>query len=168
MFRVLIRWSEVFLIDSEEGGGGRSAAGRLSSSPLHHVPNDDDHDVALGDPPDPTRAAELVARAVSVALLPHLPTLNQEQLSPLAVRVCLDLDPDNVSVCMCLRCLSAVCLWCVCARERMRAWSMIIWGTLICISCSLTSLTKQVHYEAGAGDSPHLLGNLQKLPGPGT
>ena len=53
MFRVLIHWSEVFLIDSEEGGGGRSAAGRLSSSPLHHVPNDDDHDLALGDPPDP-------------------------------------------------------------------------------------------------------------------
>ena len=127
MFRVLIHWSEVFLIDSEEGGGGRSAAGRLSSSPLHHVPNDDDHDVALGDPPDPTRAAEEVARAVSVALLPRLPTLNQEQLSPLAVRVCLDLDPDNVSVyvyacvCMCLRCLSAVCLWCMCTRERMHA-----------------------------------------------
>ena len=49
-----------------------------------------------GDPPDPARAAEGVARSVCVALMPHLAQLKQEGLSPLAVRVCL--DPDNVSI----------------------------------------------------------------------
>ena len=114
----MIRWTEVFLINSGEGGGGRLDAGRLSSSPLHHVPNDDDHDVALGGHPDPTRTDEGVAQAVSVALLPHLPTLNQEQLSPLAVRVCLDLDPDNVSVCVCVCGVCLLCVCGVCVRER--------------------------------------------------
>ena len=47
-----------------------------------------------GDPPDPARAAEGVARAVCVALMPHLLQLKEEGLSPLAVRV--SLEPDNV------------------------------------------------------------------------
>jgi len=69
--RCLIRWTEVFLINTGDKG-----------TPTH------------GDPPDPARAAEGVARSVCVALMPHLAQLKQEELSPLAVRVCL--DPDNV------------------------------------------------------------------------
>ena len=49
----------------------------------------------LGDAPAPARAAEGIARAVSVALLPHLQALKEEGLTPLAVRVTL--DQDNVS-----------------------------------------------------------------------
>ena len=49
-----------------------------------------------GDPPDPARAAEGVARAVYVALMPHLLQLKEEGLSPLAVRV--SLEPDNVRI----------------------------------------------------------------------
>ena len=49
-----------------------------------------------GDPPDPARAAEGVARAVCVALMPHLLQLKEEGLSPLAVRV--SLEPDNVRI----------------------------------------------------------------------
>ena len=48
-----------------------------------------------GDAPPPARAAESIARAVSVALLPHLHNLKEEGLTPLAVRVTL--DQDNVS-----------------------------------------------------------------------
>ena len=66
MFRCLIRWTEVFLLAT--GGAGAEQ--------------------------DPARAAEGVARAVCVALLPSLPKLKQEQLSPLAVRV--STSPDNV------------------------------------------------------------------------
>jgi len=69
--RCLIRWTEVFLINTGEAG-----------TPTH------------GDPPDPARAAEGVARSVCVALMPHLAQLKGEGLSPLAVRVCL--DPENV------------------------------------------------------------------------
>ena len=47
------------------------------------------------DPPDPARAAEGVARAVCVALLPSLTVMKEAELSPLAVRV--STDPDNVS-----------------------------------------------------------------------
>ena len=47
------------------------------------------------DPPDPARAAEGVARAVCVALLPNLTMMKDGDLSPLAVRV--STDPDNVS-----------------------------------------------------------------------
>ena len=43
---------------------------------------------------DPSRLASHVAKAVCVALLPHLDKLREEELSPLAVRVCL--DPENV------------------------------------------------------------------------
>ena len=52
--------------------------------------------VFLGDPPDPARAAEGVARSVCLALMPHLAQLKGEGLTPLAVRVCL--EPDNVSI----------------------------------------------------------------------
>ena len=47
------------------------------------------------DPPDPARAAEGVARAVCLALLPSLTIMKEADLSPLAVRV--STDPDNVS-----------------------------------------------------------------------
>ena len=49
----------------------------------------------LGDPPDPARASEGVARGVCVALLPGLATLKSSDLSPLAIRV--STQPDNVS-----------------------------------------------------------------------
>jgi len=44
---------------------------------------------------DPARVASHVAKAVCVALLPHLSKLRAEDLTPIAVRVCL--DPENVS-----------------------------------------------------------------------
>ena len=50
------------------------------------------------------------------------PTLNQEQLSLLAVKVCMNLNPDNVSVyvrvyvCVCGVC--CVFVVCVCEREN--------------------------------------------------
>ena len=47
------------------------------------------------DPPDPARAAEGVARAVCLALLPSLTVMKEAEFSPLAVRV--STDPDNVS-----------------------------------------------------------------------
>ena len=53
------------------------------------------HKIFTGDAPAPARAAEGIARAVSVALLPHLQALKEEGLTPLAVRVTL--DQDNVS-----------------------------------------------------------------------
>ena len=48
-----------------------------------------------GEPPDPARASEGVARAVCQALQPSLVSLRQEDSSPLAVRV--STQPDNVS-----------------------------------------------------------------------
>ena len=49
-----------------------------------------------GEPPDPARASEVVARAVCQALQPGLVSLKQETGgSPLAVRV--STGPDNVS-----------------------------------------------------------------------
>ena len=45
---------------------------------------------------DPARVASHIAKAVCVALLPHLAKLKEENLSPIAVRVCL--DPENVSL----------------------------------------------------------------------
>ena len=51
--------------------------------------------IIVGDPPDPAKAAEGVARSVCVALMPHLAQLKNDGLTPLAVRVCL--EPDNVS-----------------------------------------------------------------------
>merc|ERR1719219_2883461 len=68
--RCLIRWTEVFLINTGERPGATTN----------------------GDAPAPARAAEGIARAVSVALLPHLQALKEEGLTPLAVRVTLDQD----------------------------------------------------------------------------
>jgi len=65
----LLRWTEVFLIKTPELRGGRD--------------------------PDPTRVAEGAARAVGIALIPHLANLKKDNLSPLAVRITL--DQDNVS-----------------------------------------------------------------------
>jgi len=65
----LIRWTEVFLINTGEAG---------TPPP--------------GDPPDPARASEGVARATCIALLPHLSQLRKDDLSPLGVRVFLDQD----------------------------------------------------------------------------
>ena len=48
-----------------------------------------------GRDPDPTRVAEGAARAVGIALIPHLANLKKDNLSPLAVRITL--DQDNVS-----------------------------------------------------------------------
>ena len=51
--------------------------------------------IIVGEPPDPARASEGVARAVGVALLPSLDNIKSQELSPLAVRV--STEPDNVS-----------------------------------------------------------------------
>jgi hypothetical protein len=45
---------------------------------------------------DPSRLASHIAKAACVALLPHLGKLREEDLTPLAVRVCL--DPENVKM----------------------------------------------------------------------
>jgi len=66
----VLRWTEVFLITTPDPA-------------------------ARGGEPEPTRVAEGVARAVGVALLPHLGLLKEAGLSPLAVRVTL--NQDNVS-----------------------------------------------------------------------
>lgn len=65
----LIRWTEVFLINTGEAG---------TPPP--------------GDPPDPARASEGVARATCIALLPHLNQLKMDDLTPVGVRVVLDQD----------------------------------------------------------------------------
>ena len=44
--------------------------------------------------PDPSRITSHIAKAISMALLPNLKQLKAENLSPLAVKVCL--DPENV------------------------------------------------------------------------
>ena len=64
----LIRWTEVFLVSTAPGAPGEAS--------------------------DPARAAEGVARAVCVALLPTITQMKDQDLSPLAVRV--STDPDNV------------------------------------------------------------------------
>jgi len=64
----LIRWTEVFLLPSK---------------------NSD----RVADAEDPARAAGHLARAICMALTPHLGKLKEADLSPLAVRV--NLDPDS-------------------------------------------------------------------------
>ena len=49
----------------------------------------------VADAEDPARAAGHLARAICMALTPHLGKLKEADLSPLAVRV--NLDPDSVS-----------------------------------------------------------------------
>lgn len=71
----LIRWTEVFLLPTKPGGD-------------HQI--NEDH---LSEPEDPAKTAGFLARAVCLALTPHLKKLKEAYLSPLAVRV--NLDPEN-------------------------------------------------------------------------
>ena len=77
----LIRWTEVFLLPSKSPDRG------------------------VADAEDPARAAGHLARAICMALTPHLGKLKEADLTPLAVRV--NLDPDSVSFeivfCLCYR-----------------------------------------------------------------
>ena len=83
----LIRWTEVFLINTGEAGTPPPGnASRLDVTSLAEPPQ------CPGDPPDPARASEGVARATCIALLPHLSQLRKDDLSPLGVRVFLDQD----------------------------------------------------------------------------
>ena len=68
----LVRWTEVFLLPSKN-------------------PERPGMDVE-----DPARAAGHLARAICMALMPHLAKLKEADLTPLAVRV--NLDPDSVSL----------------------------------------------------------------------
>ena len=84
----MIRWTEVFLISTQPPGttlGNKQKIFKLvTDSPFS------------GEPPDPARASEVLARAVCQALQPGLVSLRQETGgSPLAVRV--STGPDNVS-----------------------------------------------------------------------
>ena len=45
--------------------------------------------------PDPTRVAAVFAKAVSVAMVPHLKSIKHHGLSPFGVKI--SLDPENVS-----------------------------------------------------------------------
>jgi len=65
----LIRWTEVFLLPSKTSDRG------------------------VADAEDPARAAGHLARAICMALTPHLGKLKEADLTPLAVRV--NLDPDS-------------------------------------------------------------------------
>ena len=67
----LIRWTEVFLLPSK--------------NPERAASSDSD---------DPARAAGHLARAICMALTPHLGKLKDADLTPLSVRV--NLDPENV------------------------------------------------------------------------
>ena len=68
----MIRWTEVFMLPS----------------------NKITENVEYTEPPDPSRITSHIAKAISMALLPNLKQLKAENLSPLAVKVCL--DPENV------------------------------------------------------------------------
>jgi MAD (mothers against decapentaplegic) interacting protein len=67
----LIRWTEVFLLPMK--------------NPDRPVTSDAE---------DPARAAGAIARAICLALTPHLAKLKEAELTPLAVRV--SLDPESV------------------------------------------------------------------------
>ena len=69
----MIKWTEVFILPSSK----------------ECTENND-----YNEPPDPSRITSHIAKAISMALLPHLKQLKKEDLSPLAVKVCL--DPENV------------------------------------------------------------------------
>ncbi|XP_056913131.1 zinc finger FYVE domain-containing protein 9 isoform X1 [Takifugu flavidus] len=64
----VIRWTEVFFLQSEDYPGG------------------------LSDPADHSRLTENVARAFCVALLPHLKLLKEDGMAKLGLRVTLDSD----------------------------------------------------------------------------
>ena len=68
----MIRWTEVFMLPN----------------------NKITENVEYIEPPDPSRITSHIAKAISMALLPNLKQLKAENLSPLAVKVCL--DPENV------------------------------------------------------------------------
>ena len=70
----MIRWTEVFILPNNKEQTGESE---------------------YSEPPDPTRLTSHIAKAISMALLPHLKSLKTKDLSPLAVKV--SLDPENVS-----------------------------------------------------------------------
>jgi len=70
----MIKWTEVFILPSSK----------------ECTENAD-----YTEPPDPSRITSHIAKAISMALLPHLKQLKKEDLSPLAVKVCL--DPENTS-----------------------------------------------------------------------
>ena len=85
----MIRWTEVFLISTQPPGTS------LGNNIIHRS-RYYQRSQCSGDPPDPARASEVVARAVCQALQPGLVSLKQETGgSPLAVRV--STGPDNVS-----------------------------------------------------------------------
>ena len=87
--RCLIRWTEVFLISTQPPG---TSLGNHIRHPTRYFHRSQ----CAGEPPDPARASEVVARAVCQALQPGLVSLKQETGgSPLAVRV--STGPDNVS-----------------------------------------------------------------------
>ena len=67
--RCLIRWTEVFILETEHSNSV-----------------------------DPARVSEGVARAVCVALLPGLEQMRDEGLSPLAVRVSTEPDNVSMIV----------------------------------------------------------------------
>jgi len=69
----MIRWTEVFMLPN----------------------NKITENVEYIEPPDPSRITSHIAKAISMALLPNLKQLKAENLSPLAVKVCL--DPENTS-----------------------------------------------------------------------
>lgn len=77
----LIRWTEVYVLPNTRE---TDPSARSTSSAEDFL-----------DPPDPTRITSHIAKAVSIALLPHLKHLKSRDLSPVAVRVCL--DPENVN-----------------------------------------------------------------------
>ena len=70
----MIRWTEVFMLPSTK--------------------ENSDNTTDYNEPPDPSRITSHIAKAISMALLPHLKQLKNEDLSPLSVKVCL--DPENV------------------------------------------------------------------------
>ena len=72
----MIRWTEVFILPNNKENSGN---------------------YEYLEPPDPTRVTSHIAKAISLALLPHLKQLKSQDLSPLAIKV--SLDPENVSEC---------------------------------------------------------------------
>ena len=72
----MIKWTEVFILPSSK----------------ECTENND-----YNEPPDPSRITSHIAKAISMALLPHLKQLKKEDLSPLAVKVCLDPETDGAN-----------------------------------------------------------------------
>ena len=103
-----------------------------------------------GDAPAPARAAEGIARAVSVALLPHLQVRFKKSSSFIFIHSCFH-------ICH----LWILCI--ICRHSRKRDWPHLqsgspltktLWATFSCLSTFKTGNSIQVQYEAGAGGSP--------------